>query len=357
MNHPATTSEIRKRSQIFSDMRMQDFLAKVMMTLVLGAGAILVMLPLLFMMSTALKDRNQLRTFPPPLIPSEQIMVMVDDKEEPLYRVMLDGQTLEMALIRNLPQGNGMFVDPANPEESFELVIAEQEAVRQVEIHWENFEEALTAVPFSRYLRNTMTIVTVTLFGTLLSCSVAAYGFARFRAPGLNVLFFILLGTIMLPSQVTMLPTYVMFEKLGWIDTLKPLIVPSFFGNAFNIFLLRQFFMTIPRDLDEAAEIDGANRLQILFLVILPQAKSVLAALSVFHFLYTWNDFFEPLIYLHSQENWTIAIGLQTFSALYSVNTHLIMAASLVMIIPPIVLFFLAQRVFMQGIVVTGVKG
>lgn len=358
-----TVTTVRKnrssaaKGNFSTSIQRQALFFKGVTTLVLAVGAVVIMIPFLFMVSTALKSRNQLRSFPPPLIPTEQTMAEVNGKEEPLYEVMVNGRLQEMALIKNRPGGKGLFVDPANPAEPLELVIAEQEAIRHLEIHWENFKEALTAVPFPRYLLNTMTIVFVSLFGTLLSSTIVAYGFSRFRAPGMNILFLVLLGTIMLPGQVTLLPTYVFFQKLGWIDSLKPLIAPNFFGNAFNIFLLRQFFMTIPTDMDEAARIDGASPLQILFSVILPQSKAVLAAIAVFHFLYHWNDFFEPLIYLHSQKNWTMAIGLQTFSALYSVNTHLIMAASVVMIIPPIILFFIAQRVFMQGVVVSGVKG
>jgi ABC-type glycerol-3-phosphate transport system permease component len=161
----------------------------------------------------------------------------------------------------------------------------------------------------------------------------------------------------MLPSQVTLLPVYVFFQKLGWIDTLLPLIVPQFFANAYDVFLLRQFFMSIPLELDDAAKIDGASPLQVLFYVILPQARPALLAVAIFHFLWSWNNFYEPLIFLHSRENWTVAVGLQTFNALYSVNTHLIMAASVAMVVPPIILFFLSQRVFTQGVVVTGIKG
>jgi ABC-type glycerol-3-phosphate transport system permease component len=150
---------------------------------------------------------------------------------------------------------------------------------------------------------------------------------------------------------------YVFFQKIDWVDTFLPLMVPAFFANAYDVFLLRQFIMTIPLEMDEAARMDGANPFQVLLYVILPQARPAILAVSIFHFLWAWNDFYEPLIYLHSRGKWTVAIGLQTFDALYSVNTHLIMAASLVMIIPPIVLFFLAQKIFTQGVVFTGVKG
>jgi multiple sugar transport system permease protein len=335
----------------------QELLVKSLTTLILAAGAVIIMIPLAFMISTSLKDRNQLRASPPPLIPWETTMVEVNGKDEPLYEVTLEGQTREMALIKNRPEGRGLFVDPADPERTYELVIAEQKALRHVELHFENYREALTSVPFDRYLLNTLIVTFVGMFGMLLSCSFVAYGFSRFRAPWLNVLFLVLLSTIMLPSQVTLLPVYVFFQKLGWIDTLLPLIVPQFFANAYDVFLLRQFFMTIPLELDDAARIDGASPLQVLFYVILPQARPALLAVAIFHFLWSWNNFYEPLIFLHSRENWTVAVGLQTFNALYSVNTHLIMAASVAMIVPPIVLFFLSQRVFTQGVVMTGIKG
>jgi ABC-type glycerol-3-phosphate transport system permease component len=284
-------------------------------------------------------------------------MVEVNGKEEPLYDVTMDGRTQQMALIKNRPEGMGLFVDPANPDETFELLIADQKALRHIELHWENYPEALTVVPFGRYLFNTLVVVFLGMTGMLISSSLVAYGFARFRAPGLNILFLVLLSTIMLPRQVTLIPLYVLFQKIGWIDTLLPLIVPLFFANAYDVFLLRQFFMTIPVELDEAARIDGASELRVFAQIMLPQARPALVAVGIFHFLFAWNDFYEPLIFLHSRSNWTVAVGLQTFNALYAVNTHLILAASMVMILPPIIIFFLAQKIFTQGVVISGIKG
>ncbi|UCC51763.1 MAG: carbohydrate ABC transporter permease, partial [Anaerolineaceae bacterium] len=332
-------------------------LVKTVTTLILAFGAFIILVPLLFMISTSLKSRNQLRASPPPLIPWETTMVEVNGKDEPLYDVTMDGRTQQMALIKNRPEGMGLFVDPANPEETFELLIADQKALRHIELHWENYQEALTTVPFNRYLLNTLIVVFLGMTGMLISSSLVAYGFARFRAPGLNILFLVLLSTIMLPRQVTLIPLYVLFQKIGWIDTLLPLIVPLFFANAYDVFLLRQFFMTIPVELDEAARIDGASELRVFAQIMLPQARPALVAVGIFHFLFAWNDFYEPLIFLHSRENWTVAVGLQTFNALYAVNTHLILAASMVMILPPIIIFFFSQRIFTQGVVITGIKG
>ncbi len=337
--------------------KAQDLVFRLLTTIALAAGAVVFLTPLVFMVSTALKDRNQLRANPPTLLPWQTATAEVDGVEEPLYDAVIDGEARRLALIKNQPGGFGLFVDPAEPETVYELLIADQTEVRSVEAHFENFPEAFTAVPFDRYLINTLIVTFAGMFGMLLSCTLVAYGFSRFRAPWLNVLFLVLLSTIMLPRQVTLIPLYVFFQKIGWIDTLLPLIIPNFFANAYDVFLLRQFFMTIPVELDDAAKIDGANPLQTLVYVLLPQARPALVAVGVFHFLYAWNDFYEPLIFLHSQDNWTLAVGLQTFEALYAVNTHLIMAASVVMILPPVLLFFLAQRIFTQGIVISGVKG
>jgi len=335
----------------------QSLIMKFVVTLILAAGAAVIMIPFLYLLSTAVKDRDQLRQSPPPLIPVAAATVEINGQKEPLYQVTMDGQSREMALIKNRPGGKGLFVDPANPDTTYELVIADQTAIKNVEMHFENFPEALKQMKFNKLLINTLLVTFLGMAGMLFSCSLVAYGFSRFRAPWLNVMFILLLSTIMLPSQVRLLPTYVLFNKLGWVDTLLPLIVPQFFANAYDVFLLRQFFMTIPLELDDAAKIDGASPLQTLIYIIIPQARPALVSVAIFHFLYAWNDFYEPLIYLHSPEHWTLAVGLQTFNALYAVNTNYIMAASAVMILPPIILYFLAQKIFTQGVVFSGVKG
>jgi multiple sugar transport system permease protein len=345
----------KKRS--LSGMNGQNFLLSGITTLLLAAGAAVIMIPFFYLISTSLKDRDQMRQSPPPLIPRAATTVEINGQNEPLYRVTINGRQSEMALIKNRPGGKGLFVDPKNPDQPVELVIAEQTPLRHLELHLENYPEALQKMNFGRLLVNTLLVTFLGMAGMLFSCSLVAYGFSRFRAPGLNVLFILLLSTIMLPSQVRLLPTYVFFTKLGWVDTLLPLIVPQFFANAYDVFLLRQFFMTIPLELDDAAKIDGASPLQTLMYVIIPQSRPALISVAIFHFLYAWNDFYEPLIYLHSPDHWTLAVGLQTFNALYAVNTNYIMAASVILILPPILLYFLAQRIFTQGVVFTGVKG
>lgn len=222
---------------------------------------------------------------------------------------------------------------------------------------WENFSEALTTLPFALYIRNTAVITVLTIVGHLLSCTLIAYAFARLRAPGRDALFVVMLATMMLPYPVTMTPLYVIFNRLGWINTILPLTAPAFFGSAFYIFLMRQFFMTIPRDFEDAARIDGANTLQIIGRIMAPMAMPALATVTIFTFQATWNDFLAPLIYLQRPELYTVTLGLQFFRSTYTTNWAYLMAASLVTTLPVIVVFFAAQRYFIEGITLSGVKG
>ncbi|NLJ25817.1 MAG: carbohydrate ABC transporter permease [Firmicutes bacterium] len=222
---------------------------------------------------------------------------------------------------------------------------------------WENYRIAVNAIPFVLYLRNTVTICFFTIIGTLLSSTLVAYSLAKIPWPGRNVLLLLILSTMMLPFPVTMIPLFVTFGRLGWVNTFKPLIVPSFLGNAFYIFLLRQFFMTIPGELSDAARIDGASELGIFRRVILPLSKPVLAVVALFQFLGSWNDFLGPLIYLQSNDKYTLAIGLQMYRTTNYVEWELLMAASTLVVIPILVLFFFAQRTFIEGIAITGIKG
>ena len=222
---------------------------------------------------------------------------------------------------------------------------------------WENYREALTTLPFDRYMVNTAIITALTIVGHVVSCTLIAYAFARLRAPGRDVLFLVVLATMMLPYPVTMVPLYVLFKQLGWINTFLPLTVPAFFGSAFYIFLLRQFFLTIPPDFEDAAIIDGANTLQILWRVILPLSMPAVATVAIFTFQAAWNDFLAPLIYLQKPELYTVTLGLQFFRSTYTTNWAYLMAASLVTSLPVIVVFFLAQRYFIEGITLSGVKG
>jgi multiple sugar transport system permease protein len=221
-----------------------------------------------------------------------------------------------------------------------------------------NYLEALQYFPFWTYLRNSVFITVTVVVGQVLSAAFVAYGFSKLRWPGRDALFFVVLATMMIPGQVTMIPQFILFTRLGWIDTFLPLIVPSFFGGgAFNIFLFRQFYRTIPRDYSDAARIDGCSELRIFWQIVLPQAMPAVATASIFAFLWTWNDFMGPVIYLHSPDKFTLPIGLRAFQQQTGTEWGMLMAASLVVMLPVIGLFFAAQRYFIQGMSMSGLKG
>jgi multiple sugar transport system permease protein len=337
--------------------KAEELLNKIMTTIVLILGGVVILLPIAFMLGTSLKDKTQLKMFPPPILPYAYTLVEIKGETWPLYVVTVDGVKQQMALVKKAPGGLGFFVSPQQPDTQVKLKINDQRQLKHLDFHWSNYPEALSSQPFGTYFINTVLVVFISMLGMVISSTMVAYGFSRFRSKVLNVLFMVLLSTIMLPSQVRMIPLYVFFQKIGWIDSLLPLIVPAFFASAYDVFLLRQFFMTIPLEMDDAAKMDGANRLQSFLYVILPQSIPALFSVCILHFIWAWNDFYQPLIYLHSQNKWTIAVGLQTFDALYTQNTHMIMAASMVLVIPPILLFLFSQKVFMQGVVISGVKG
>lgn len=231
-----------------------------------------------------------------------------------------------------------------------------------LEPRWQNYADVFRIAPFWRFIYNTAYITALAMIGQILSASAVAYGFSRFRFPGRDFLFLVVLSTMMLPWQVTIVPTFILFRYLGWINTFYPLIVPSFFGGgAFYIFLLRQFFMTIPRDLDEAAKIDGASSVRIFWSILLPLAKPAIATVAIFSFIEHWNEFIGPLIFLNSTDKFTVSIGLRFFMASPFESDEpreaILMAASLIVALPPLALFFLAQQYFVRGIVTTGLKG
>jgi multiple sugar transport system permease protein len=222
-----------------------------------------------------------------------------------------------------------------------------------------NFSKVIHGIPFMRYLANTIVYAVLATIGVVASSVPVAYAFSRLQWRGRDATFLLVLATMMLPAQVTSVSLYIVFTRLHWIGTLLPLIVPTFFGDAFTIFLLRQFFMTIPQELSEAARVDGANEWQILTRVVVPLAKPAIAAVALFQFLYCWNDFYNPLLYTgNSANNMTLAVGLTQFTTLAKGNAYEIqMAASLMFLVPVVVIFFLAQKVFVEGVTLTGVKG
>jgi len=224
-------------------------------------------------------------------------------------------------------------------------------------IRWQNYVDAMTTANFARYFLNTAFITLADIVGKTLSCSLVAFAFARLRWWGRDVLFIVMLSTLMLPQQVTLIPQFVIYRQLGWVDTFLPLIVPNFFGGPFFTFLLRQFFLSIPTDLDDAARIDGCSSWGVFWRIILPLSKPALMVVAILVFNFTWNDFFGPLIYLHSRSNYTISLGLQAFQTQAGPEWRLLMAASLVAMLPVLLLFFVGQRYFIQGVVFSGIKG
>ena len=276
--------------------RIRAALGRSLVLALLIGGAFVTTLPFLWLVSTSLKNRIQIFTYPPEWIPDPWV--------------------------------------------------------------WSNYKNALTEAPFDLYVRNTLIITGFNLAGTLITATLAAYGFARLRFPGRDLIFMILLSTLMLPYAVVMIPRYVIFRELGWLDSWLPLIVPNWFGGtAFFVFLLRQFFRTIPRELSDAARVDGASELRIYWQIVLPLARPALIVVAIFTFLDNWNDFIGPLIYLSNPDKFTVALGLASFQGLYSTQWAYLMAASTVMTLPTVVLFFAAQRYFVRGIVLTGIKG
>jgi multiple sugar transport system permease protein len=229
-------------------------------------------------------------------------------------------------------------------------------------LRWSNYPDVFHLVPYGTWFLNSVIVVVLQTLGVVISASIVAYSFARFRYPGRELLFLLTLGTMMLPAEVTLIPTYLLFKYLGWLNTLKPLWVPAWFGGgAFNIFLLRQFILSLPRELDEAAIVDGASYARILGSILLPLMKPALATVAVINFIFGWNDFLGPLVYLTSPDNFTLAVGLRYFDVTPNQpgvpELQLLMAAVVMGTVPIVALFFVAQRYFVEGVVLSGIKG
>lgn len=298
MTHDTVTNDMIPAPDVPRSMTQtrHSMLSRLIVYALLSAGGALCLLPLLWTISTALKTPENVHRFPPQFIPH-----------------------------------------PAQ---------------------WSNFQTAWTALPFTLFVGNTLFITVLATLGQVLTGSLVAYGFARFRFRGRNALFYLMLSTMMLPGQVTMIPVFLLWRQLHLIDTFWPLIVPAWFGGgAFNIFLLRQFFLTVPRELDEAALMDGASYPRIWWSVLLPLSRPALVTVTLFSFLAHWDDFTGPLIYLNSSEKYTVSIGLRMFQDSFGVSFEQVMAASLLHILPAIVLFFLAQRWFLKGVSLSGLGG
>jgi multiple sugar transport system permease protein len=378
-------------------MTMPNRPGRILVYAALLGGAAAIFLPLAWMLSTALKPIEQTMVAPPTWVPY-QYEAPVDGEaipvrrgrliEEPslVVRVPPDGQrrivpadavrdgrlTAATALPGEI--GAAVAIDQrleASPETPWVQVLPEagdaagwhvvpaSSVTRRVAPRWGNFGKAIAAMKFfPRYLRNTVVLCVLTVVGTVCSGALAAYGFARIPWRGRDRVFLLVLATMMIPFPVVMVPLYSLFRWLGWIGTLTPLWIGSFFASAFNVFLLRQFFLTIPNDLSDAARIDGCSEWRIFWQIILPLSKPALLVVALFQFMYTWNDYLGPLIFLTDQQDFTLALGLQFYQSQQGgTEWHYLMAASTLIVLPVVILFFFTQKTFIEGISMTGLKG
>jgi multiple sugar transport system permease protein len=341
-------------------MRPEVVIRTAILTVAMSGVVIAFLSPLAFSALTSLKTEDQIGEADAPILPSDPRTFEYQGDTYDVYSVPLpDGSTRELALVRK-GRTDSDFIDPANPAAGPITWQGSWRALPQswdVAPQWGNYTDVWNLIDFPRLLFNTVALALIGTVGTVLSCTLVAYGFARFRFPGRGLLFTLLLATIFLPDAVTLIPTYTLFVKLGWVGTWLPLLVPAFFANAYDVFLIRQYLLTIPRDLDEAAAIDGASPFRILRSVILPQAWPVIIAVSIFTFVYSWNDFFGPLIYLAGHDDiQPLQVGLSHFNGVYHTRAELIQAGNIMTLIIPVILFVIFQRVFTRGIVITGVE-
>ncbi len=296
-NAPLQTQQAHSASGgFFRSAKFQNYILMFFVYAILLAGLCIVLLPLVWMISASLKPKAEIFSFPPSWIPSTLL--------------------------------------------------------------WSNYPRGLQTMQFPMALKNTLLIAVPCLIGQVVSCSLVGYGLARFKFPGSNALFVLVLATMMLPGQVTLIPTYIIFSKLNMTDSFWPFWLPAWTATSgFNIFLFRQFFMGIPTEIEDAANIDGAGAMQIYLRIVMPLSKAVVAAVALFAFMAYWNDFFGPLIYLPSQSNKTLQLMLMNFQQFYTTDWGPMMASMVVISIPPLLIFFFAQKIFIQGVVFTGIKG
>jgi ABC-type glycerol-3-phosphate transport system permease component len=409
----------KRETSFFASQKLQGQVVSFILYLIAWAGAIVFVIPLVWMITTSLKAPDEIFTMPPKWLPYSQIFLNYDTKiaarfegkikiekdEDGTKRIQLGtfsqvippyadlmvknkqkvvkGDVLatlpssgKVKIIENADKSKliritdkkGNMIKEYNVTQDTSIKVNDGDEVKvgdkiaDVNPQWSNYAKAWAPKAldetFNKYLLNTVIITASAIFGVLLSSSFVAYGFARFKFPLRDEFFLVMVSTMMIPVQVTMIPMFVLFKSVGWIDTFAPLIVPTFFGGgAFNIFLMRQFFMTIPYELDDAAKIDGCNYFQIFWQILLPLVKPAMASIAIFGFVYNWNDFLNPLIYLNSTSNYTLALGLQTFTTMYGTDYNLMMAASTIVLLPILLAFFFGQRFFIEGVATTGLKG
>jgi multiple sugar transport system permease protein len=414
---------MEQKSSFWASKKKQDMAVSLVLYIIAWMGALIFVIPLVWMVSTSLKYPTDIFTTPPKWLPISDVSWKLDPdvrsqqagyvkiargangthiiylmsglkkKAKVLSTMTLSGAAqlniqkgdyvAEGDIIAKLPtsgvakvDGNiimiadkeGNVIDRIEAPMNSKVKVAtgdrvtKDDKVAVIPPQWHNYVEAWSpkalSETFTTYLLNTIFITVCGLLGTLLSSAFVAYGFSRFKFPYRDQLFLVMVSTMMIPAQVTMIPTFILFKYIGWIDTFAPLIVPTFFGGgAFNIFLMRQFFMTIPYELDDAAKIDGCNYFQIFWLILMPLVKPALVTIAIFGFVYNWNDFMNPLIYLNSSSKYTLALGLQTFTTMYGSYYHLMMAASTIVLLPILIVFFFGQKYFIEGVATSGLKG
>ena len=315
--------------------------------------------PILRAVAVSLRTPDQVGKLDSPIYPATYATFDYQGKTYDVYDVPIDGSVRQLALVKKGRESSD-FVDPANAAAGLVTWQGSYRALSRswtFAPQWSNYGDVWDQINYPRLLFNTVVLALIGMVGTLVSCTLVAYGFARFRFPGRSALFTLLIATIFLPYVVTIIPTYTVFLKLGWVGTWLPLLVPTFFANAYDVFLLRQYLLTIPREMDEAAAIDGASPFRTLISVIIPQAWPAIIAVGIFHVVYAWNDFLAPLIYLSTKPDLQpLAVGLAHFNTLHYRNQAYIQAGTLMTMVIPVLLFLFFQRFFTRGIVISGVE-
>jgi multiple sugar transport system permease protein len=308
--------------------------------------------PLAYMATTAVKDSTQLSDAHRPVLPMSPRTVTVDGREAPVLRVPLDGQTRELAIV-DKGRSESVFVDPAEPARriTWQGSWRTLEPAYELKPVWGNFATVWDTLNIPQMFRNTFVIAILGVVGIVISSTLVAYGLSRFRVPFAPFILASLVAAIILPRFLTLPPTYAVWQSLGFVGTWVPLIAPHFFANAFSVFLLRQFFLSIPREMDDAAAMDGAGTLKTLWYIIIPQARPAIVTVGLMHFLWAWNDFFEPLVFLTGKPDlMPFSVGLTQFLGLYSVQVPLLQAGALLGMVIPILLFLFGQRIFLRGL-------
>ena len=348
--------------------RIRDLIQSITSHALINFIGLFFLIPFIWMLVTAFKSDQDVFHLPPRWLPYDNVTVNVNGQKLPLYNVQTESGTKQLALVQ-IVEGMGTFLDPQNPNQPLQYEIQQgttkiAEPIMHVSFRWRNFIDAMergsrpgVGANFWVYFKNSLIIAFFTIVGTLISNAPVAYAFARIKFRGSNLLFILVLATMMLPYQVTMIPLYLFFnDTLHWGNSFLPLLVPAFFANPYDVFLLRQFFRTIPEEMCDAARVDGASEWQIFTRIILPLSVPVLATVTVFTFLYAWNDFTAPLLFLNSPDKFTMALGLRDFQSQRTMIWNQLMAASVVFTVPIVIAFFFAQKTFIQGIKLTGLK-